>query len=536
MIPSVTRLLPFVGLAASLAAAQNIVDTGYAKYRGNQSFPDTVAYLGVPYAEPPVGDLRFRAPLPLNTSRVTAESAGKIIDLTENPEFCVQGSTGAGDAGGAGSEDCLKLNIYAPAGAKKGDNLPVLVYIHGGGYVYGNPANWPYDHWIHQSPNVVIASVYYRLNSIGFLTAPEMLTNPSLGDLNAGFKDQSMALEWVSEHIDAFGGDPNKVTIDGQSAGAASIELHLVANEKPRFHGAILQSIYRTPLPQVEQQRDMFNYYSTQAGCGSGSVEKKMACLRSADISALSRAQDLVMYNFTGHYHSFHPVIDKKLFIDYPTVSLEKGHLADVPVMAGSCANETLSSGTNITAALKFYFPALTQQDLEEFLPEYPLSDFNSAAQQFQVATGESDVICGRKIVGRAAAKKNKAFTYRYNQPVNGAAATTHSSENWMMFLGTSTGFNGSTTFQPQTDADRAFAAELIAYWLSFVRAADPSAHKLARSPAWPPYTAASPMRIVLNEPADKSTTVSGVTTELEPELEGKRCAFVQTKALHQQA
>lgn len=136
--------------------------------------------------------------------------------------------------------------------------MPVLVYIHGGGYIFGNPANWPFDHWVHQSPNVVIVSVYYRLSSFGFLAHPSFKNDPSLGDLNAGFLDQVQALKWVNEHIASFGGDPKKVTINGESAGGASVELHLVANagaEKRLFRGAIAQSVYRIPLPLPEQQK-----------------------------------------------------------------------------------------------------------------------------------------------------------------------------------------------------------------------------------------------------------------------------------------
>ncbi|KAI0767254.1 alpha/beta-hydrolase [Fomes fomentarius] len=543
MVP--TRLLLFLSGLASIfpliASAPNVVDLGYVKYRGNLSYPDSVAYLGVPYAEPPLGERRWRKPLALNTGRVARESRGKVVDLTEYPDFCIQGSIGNGDAGGAGSEDCLKLNIYAPAGAKKGDKLPVLVYIHGGGYVYGNPRNWPFDHWIHQSPNVVIASVYYRLNSIGFLSTPE-LANHGLGDLNAGFYDQIQALKWIQQHIDAFGGDPRKVTINGQSAGGASVELHLVSHgSQGLFSQAIAQSVYRTPLPLPEQQVPAFNYFAEQAGCGTGTATVKIACLRKADVSALSRAQDLVMYNFTGAYKSFHPVIDNKFFTEYPTVSILKGNFADVPIIVGSTSNETLSGGSDIAAALKSYFPGLTQTDLEEYLKVYPSSDFDSEAQHFQVATGESDVICGRHIIGLAASKKNKAFAYRYNQPVTGSNTLTvfHSAENWMMFLGTSTGVNGTTTFQPQTDLDRAFASELIAYWLSFVRSGNPNTFKLARSPTWPGYITHAQQRISLQEPEPKSndtSAISGSNAETEPILESNRCEFVASKARRQQA
>ncbi|KAI0672409.1 alpha/beta-hydrolase [Trametes maxima] len=536
---SAVSLLALLPVASLVAALPNVVDLGYVKYFGNLSYPDTVAYLGIPYAEPPVGERRFRAPLPLDTARVSRESRGRIVRATEYPNFCIQGSTGAGDAGGAGSEDCLKTNIYAPAGAKAGDNLPVLVYIHGGGYVYGNPRNWPFDDWVHQSPNVVVVSVYYRLNSFGFLAAPE-LGNRAIGDLNAGFQDQIQALKWVQEHIRAFGGDPDRVTIDGQSAGGASIELHLVAHEGEKlFSQAIAQSVYRTPVPTSEQQQPLFDYYAAAAGCGtsSKSVASRVACLRKASVSALSRAQDAAMYNFTGAYKSFHPVLDGKLITELPSLSILKGNFADVPVIVGSTSNETLSgSGPNITAALQKFFPGLTPEDLNEYLQHYPASEFTSDQQRFADTTGESELRCARTIIGLSAGRKNKAYTYRYNQPVPTANTTSvsHSADNWMMFRGTSTGFNGTTTFRPQRPIDKAFASELIAYWLSFVRTGDPNTHKLARSPVWPGYSAQSRGRIALQE--GSGIQVSGSTAEKEPEVESSRCAFVASKVPHQQA
>lgn len=101
----------------------------------------------------------------------------------------------------------------------------------------------------------MIVSVYYRLDSFGFLAHPDFATDPTLGDMNAGIQDQTEALRWVQKHIAAFGGDPDQVTIDGQSAGGSSIEIHLVApQQEGLFHGAIAQSVYRTPLPSPEQQ------------------------------------------------------------------------------------------------------------------------------------------------------------------------------------------------------------------------------------------------------------------------------------------
>jgi hypothetical protein len=137
------------------------------------------------------------------------------------------------------------------------------------GYIYGNPRNWPFDHWINQSPNVIIVSVYYRLSSFGFLATPAF-RDATNGDFNAGFLDQVQALKWVKENIGSFGGDPGMVTIDGESAGGSSVELHLVANEGERlFSQAIAQSVYRTPLPTPEQQKvsHIFVYLSKGFNC-----------------------------------------------------------------------------------------------------------------------------------------------------------------------------------------------------------------------------------------------------------------------------
>ncbi|KAF8903688.1 alpha/beta-hydrolase [Gymnopilus junonius] len=527
-----------LGSSLPTSAAADVIDTGYAKYLGNRSYPNTVAYLGIPYAEPPLDERRFRAPLPLNKARISLESKGQVVDATKYPEFCIQGTTGSGDAGGAGSEDCLKVNIYAPVGAKKGSNLPVLVYIHGGGYIYGNPANWPFDHWINQSPNVVIVSVYYRLSAFGFLATPAF-SNPANGNLNAGFLDQIQALEWIQENIASFGGNPAEVTINGESAGGSSIELHLVANEGQKlFRSAIAQSVYRTPLPTPEQQEGLFNFFANHTGCGSGSVTTQLACLRKVSVSALAIAQDVAYYDASigSGYNLFHPVIDGKVLTDFPTKSILAGKFAKVPLIVGATTNETLSGGDDIDAAMKTYFPSITDADISALLDLYPLSDFASSEDlQFQTLTGDSELRCARSILGSAFGKATgKSWTYRYNQATPGAAAVYHASENWMMFRGTSTGLNGTTTFQTQTPTQRAFAEELIAYWLSFVRSGNPNTFKLGRSPKWTSFTSKS-SRIVLTQGPGNTTTVSGSTLEVESSTETARCNLVASQVSAQE-
>ncbi|KAL0946017.1 hypothetical protein HGRIS_012294 [Hohenbuehelia grisea] len=198
--PKYGLLLTTLLFARSLAAGgAQIVDLGYARYEGSQPNSKTVVFYGIPYAEPPLGERRFRAPVPLVPSRITAEQPeGGAIDATQPPDFCIQ-------KGNDGSENCLKVNIYKPHSATPDSKLPVLFYIHGGA---GNPVAWPFDHWIEYYQDVVIVSVYYRLSFLGSLAPPEF-KDSNLGDFNVGLLDRIEALKWVRQHISRFGGNPS---------------------------------------------------------------------------------------------------------------------------------------------------------------------------------------------------------------------------------------------------------------------------------------------------------------------------------------
>lgn len=167
----------------------------------------------------------------------------------------------------------------------------MLFYVHGGGYHFGNPANWPFDHWVHQSQEVVIVSVYYRLATFGFLSHPEFISG-AIADHNVGFLDQVQALKWVKDHIRYFGGNPRMITIDGESAGGASVLLHLVSTGEKVFGQAISQSLYRAPLPSPNQQQGLFDDFVAKSGCDTGDITTTVACLRRASVDVLSVAQD----------------------------------------------------------------------------------------------------------------------------------------------------------------------------------------------------------------------------------------------------
>ena len=200
------------------------------------------AYRGIPYAQPPVGALRWAAPQPLPawTSPRSATAFGAI---------CPQDGTATGD-----SEDCLFLNVWTPqAAVQRGKRLPVMVFLHGGAFVYGAGSLPAYDgSYLAASGNVVVVTLNYRLGALGFLSVPELgLTG------NYGILDQRLALRWVARNIGAFGGDPDKVTLFGQSAGAMSVGLHLfsIPDGRKLFRAAIMESNpLALPYPSLQAQ------------------------------------------------------------------------------------------------------------------------------------------------------------------------------------------------------------------------------------------------------------------------------------------
>ncbi|KAJ8072175.1 hypothetical protein PM082_015733 [Marasmius tenuissimus] len=542
LLPSLSQLpialLSLIGVWPT-RLPENIVDVGYAKYRSTYRLGEySIGYLGVPYARPPVDERRFRSPVPLEVERRKKNSA--IVDVSNYPDFCIQGGRD-GLPGGAGSEDCLKVNVYKPVNATHESALPVMVFFHGGGYTFGNPRSFPFEHWINQSPNIIIVSVYYRVGSFGFLVPPITNSETEDFDLNAGFHDQIEALRWVQRNIKSFGGDPDRVTIDGHSAGGSSVLLHLVregSSSERLFSAAIAQSVYRVPVPKMEQQEALFDFYALDAGCGNGNISEKMSCLRKADVGALVKAQDAAetLAVFTSPYRFFRPVVDGKLILDYPTRLLMNSHFVRVPLLVGATSNETSLPEQDLETGLRWLYPALSDDDVAEFFEVYPAEQFGSFSERFRVTTGESVFVCARPLMARAFNEANTdVWSYRYDQPnpVLGSSVVAHSAESWMMFNGTKTGNNGTATFTPLNENQRAFSRELIAYWISFVRDYNPNTYKLDQSPEWPSYDVDLGSRqMVLHQGQDGD---SGSHVETEDAAVKKRCDFVYGKVDEEQ-
>ncbi|KAJ7692080.1 Alpha/Beta hydrolase protein [Mycena rosella] len=329
-------------LATPLARAQTapIVDLGYAQYQGTVDTANNITnFLGIRYAAAPLGDLRFRAPQP------PANTTG-VQQATVEPNECFQAATGLAPTNPletratqiVATEDCLFLNVYYPSdGAGEPlQDLPTLVWIHGGGYLAGAASSFNGEDIIRQSNRgVVVVLIQYRLGVFGFLPGTAVKRD---GALNAGLLDQDFALRWVNQHISKFGGDSSKVTIWGESAGAGSVLQHVVANngqtEPQLFRGAITSSTF---LPSQYQFNDripemLFSEVLAQTNCSTAT--DSMACLRAADASVLETANNNI--NIGGFFGTFLlvPVVDGVFITQRPTLSLMEGKVNGEALLA----------------------------------------------------------------------------------------------------------------------------------------------------------------------------------------------------------
>ena len=323
---SVVILVAVLGACTKLEPGQVKVDGGIIQ--GIIS-DDLTIFKGVPFAAPPVGDLRWKAPQPV----VKWQGVKQTTEYAPSP---MQG----GNPPSGKSEDCLYLNIWTPAKSAK-EKLPVLVWIYGGGFSFGSTAE-PVHNGEHLArKGVVLVSIAYRVGQIGFLAHPELSAeNPHGVSGNYGLLDQIAGLKWIQNNIAAFGGDPGKVTIFGESAGGISVSM-LCASPlaKGLFHGAISQSggsfgpTRPTTYPgenmkTLEQAEQEGIAYAERAGVSSIAELRKM------------NANDLPMGMGMG---GGWPIVDGYVIPDDQFKLYETGKYNDVPVLIGYNSDEGLS-------------------------------------------------------------------------------------------------------------------------------------------------------------------------------------------------
>ncbi|KAL5358588.1 Alpha/Beta hydrolase protein [Aspergillus floccosus] len=364
-------LAPIVGCSAS----GPIVDLGYSSYQGYYEATTSLnIWKGIRYASPPVGHLRWQPPVP------PVKNASQIIPAVDQAPLCPQ--SGAADTpavygfnSGPGDEDCLFLNVYAPPGAS---DLPVLVWIHGGGYGLFGAVYDPSPLMNTNDNGFITVEIQYRLGAFGFLSSAEVHKH---GAPNAGLLDQRFALQWVQQHIRKFGGDPNRVTIGGESAGGGAVMLQSLAyggRNSNLFQNIIAASPYSPPIYPYDGATPTAYYeqFAEHAGCGPltptrSQYKTTFDCLVAAPSESLQNASGIVSESGIFGTFSFVPVVDGDMIRERPSVQLLTGHVSGRRILVGNNANDGVPlSNPNVLTRAAFNdhisktFPELTRRDI----------------------------------------------------------------------------------------------------------------------------------------------------------------------------
>ncbi|CEJ57766.1 hypothetical protein PMG11_06447 [Penicillium brasilianum] len=356
-------------LANPIHTASLVVDLGYAKYRGAYDGAyDINIFKGIRYAAPPVGKLRWQAPQPPSVNRTA------VISATKQPPLCPQSGAAElpavyGFNSALGDEDCLFLNVFAPAGA---EDLPILVWIHGGGYGLFGATYDPSD-WMKTNENGFISvMIQYRLGAFGFLSSDAV---HRYGKANAGLLDMRFALEWVQQHIAKFGGDPSRVTIGGESSGAGAAMLQAMAyggRENGLFNNIIAASPYTATQFEYNDDIPTIHYhdFAARVGCYedmSSSEHSIFECLVRANTEELQYASANISTSGAWGTWAFLPVIDGEFVQDLPSRQLLEKRVSGKRMLSGNNANDgvplsppTLNSTAAFMQYLKSAFPRLT--------------------------------------------------------------------------------------------------------------------------------------------------------------------------------
>ncbi|KAF8194385.1 alpha beta-hydrolase [Mycena galopus ATCC 62051] len=381
-------------VGAALAAPTVTLDAG--TFIGTAG-TNTESFLGIPFAQPPVGDLRFRLPVanaPYNgTHTATALGPGcpqqaiKLPILTGLPQEVVDDVTGSiyGTLFPS-SEDCLTLNVIKPTTATATSKLPVVAWIFGGGFEVGSPQMYDGTTIVERSialgEPVIYVSMNYRLSAFGFLASAEVR---AAGVGNLGLQDQRQALRWIQTYISDFGGDPTKVTIWGESAGAISVSLQMLANggdTEGLYRAAFMESGSPIPVGHIENGQKYYDQIVAQTGCSGAS--DTLECLRTVPFATLLAAQNETpfIFSYQSLILAWLPRVDGIFLSDDPQRLVQEGKVANVPFVTGDCDDEgtlfslsTLNITTDeqfITYIQTFWSPNATAAQLNTLNTVYP--------------------------------------------------------------------------------------------------------------------------------------------------------------------
>ncbi|WP_221029339.1 carboxylesterase/lipase family protein [Actomonas aquatica] len=489
-----SKLAPLtLALTTTLASAAIPVTGGLVE---GVSQDHLTVYKGIPYAAPPVGELRWKAPQPV----VPWEGVLEADDFGPSaPQIPFPSTSSMNNDVGRMAEDCLYLNVWTPAETADA-KLPVMVWIHGGGFAIGAPNLPSYDGTRLANKGVVVVSMAYRIGPLGFLALPELSAeNPDGVSGNYGLLDQIAALRWVQDNIAAFGGDPDNVTIFGESAGGISVSM-LCASPltKGLFQRAISES--GGSFSPVTDQHAMGGVQTLRGAEAFGvAYGERLGATSLAELRALS-PEALLKDNQTMAMGGFWPICDGQVIVGDQYELYQNGDYNDVDVLIGTNSDEGALFVRGVGVKEHVGMVRARWGDLaDEALEVYPATDDATALQSVRNVFRDTAFAWPTWAWARLQQQTglSNVYVYFFDQPqparkvgksLPGAA---HADEINYVFGWVDENFNFD-----YTDSDRALSDLMMDYWVNFARTGNPNAEGLPQWDTFTPDSATSVMHL----------------------------------------
>ncbi|MET0284859.1 MAG: carboxylesterase/lipase family protein [Polyangiales bacterium] len=466
-------------------ADPTLIHVGGKPVRGTR-VGEALGFFGIRYAEPPVGDLRFAPPQPAGPWQGVLDASSFVAQCPQAP---TRGLIPGVDL--PESEDCLRLHVWTPA-RRSDEKLPVMFFIHGGRFTLGSGADLDGQH-LAVSQNVIVVAINYRLGPLGWIVHPS-LDQAEAPSGNYGLRDQQMALHWVKQHIVDFGGDPESVTLFGQSAGSQSACYHLFARgSEGTFQRIILESGTCVDYPALPLDRGMVQKV--------GELIANELCPDDSEVAACLRAlpperfTDWVRPGLPGPMgEDFNPQVDGKLLPEDPWRLLAAGQFQKVPMIVGTTIDEwgavKLYDGADAPrpsnqAELLLVSYGLYPNEFADILALYaPLGSQQSANDTLGRITSDSWFHCPARTLARGAAKHGvPVYLYSFT-----LAPSVHGQElDYVFGYPWLSGLLKEPTFSPPAPLPllAPLRSAVQTYWASFARTGVPSDPSLQ---TWPAY------------------------------------------------
>jgi para-nitrobenzyl esterase len=458
------------------------------------------AYLGIPYAATTGGANRWKPPQPATAWTTTLETTafGKI---------CPQITPGFTTYDPNSDENCLSVNVWSSNLAPT-TPMPVMVWIHGGAFVFGSGGGSYDGAHLARTFGVVLVTLNYRLGSLGYFAHPALsaeVTPPSSGAY--GIQDQTLALQWVKNNIRNFGGDPANVTIFGESAGGHSVCFHLLSPaSRGLFHRAIMESGYCTQGGETRTAAEAEGTrYATAKGCTDPA--QALSCLRAlppTDLIASAPNTQLggIFYQGKGEGFTFQPVIDGVVLPDQPATVLAAGNIAKVPVIQGSNTAEGILFHSGVFGDMPLtteadYRAALGRRfgtNVDAIVAQYPFSA-SAPNDALSVVSSDAFFVCPARRTARLLAGAGvTTYLYSFDGPLDPALRPALTGKS---FHSADIPYIFGNTFVLGTipEAYKPLAAAMQGYWTRFAKTGDPNG---GTATAWPAYTTAQDQHLAL--------------------------------------